>query len=593
VGAAVVLLLTAASCSGLASDPSDEKTPRGPETLDYAVSDARAVAPAVHVDGALRGGTINVVSGRAPESLDPTRASSDQARSILSLVVRSLTQFQYRDGRAVLVPDLATDLGKPNKNFTTWTFRLRDGIRYEDGTEVTSEHVAHAIRRQMATEELPDGFELGSQYYLDGETYRGPWESGENFRGVSTPDDKTIVVRFRRPFPEFPFYAATPAFSPIPPDRDKKRSYVSGLLATGPYKFEKYVPGNRLVLTLNEQWDPATDTTRQQYVDRWIFTFGQSTRTAQHEVATKGDDEESGTIVADPLSAEVYEKIEQAGGADRVVKGPARCVTAAYLDTREIPLPVRKAVATAWPIGPDREAAGEVKDVTWSPATSLLPSGTPGRLDYEPVGAKGALDGDPEAARRLLGKAGKLGFELSYYYDANDEAAVAANEVREEALRQAGFEVQAIEADDPEAASADPEAPVNVRFHTTCPIWPSGGAVFPLDWTQAPAASADESGTDEADTGSDGENDVETATGNLAFFEEPGVVERIEQISRLPVERGMVEWGKLDKELMQRYVPAVPLGEVRSTAVVGDAIGNAQIDPVTGMPIYTTMYLKE
>ena len=73
-----------------------------------------------------------------------------ETNSILSgLVTRSLTQYVYdpEQDSMVLVPDIATDLGTPNADFTEWTFTIRDGVRFEDGTEVTAEDVAYGIKR--------------------------------------------------------------------------------------------------------------------------------------------------------------------------------------------------------------------------------------------------------------------------------------------------------------------------------------------------------------------------------------------------------------------------------------------------------------
>ena len=51
------------------------------------------------------------------------------------LLFRSLTQFRHdpEPGQYVLVPDLATDLGTPNEDFTEWRFTLQDGIKWETG----------------------------------------------------------------------------------------------------------------------------------------------------------------------------------------------------------------------------------------------------------------------------------------------------------------------------------------------------------------------------------------------------------------------------------------------------------------------------
>src|SRR5690606_21532811 len=153
----------------------------------------------------------------------------------------------------VLVPDMATDLGRPNDDHTRWTFVLRDGLRYEDGTKVTSADVAHAIRRQFARAELPGGPTYGVDYFVDGDTYRGPFRDGADFGGVATPADKTIVIKLRRPFADLPHYASFPNFTGIPPETDDGE-YIERPLATGPYRFAEYEPGERLVLERNPYW---------------------------------------------------------------------------------------------------------------------------------------------------------------------------------------------------------------------------------------------------------------------------------------------------------------------------------------------------
>src|SRR3954451_13750050 len=98
--------------------------------------------PAADIEGAKTGGTLTVLKADTITTLDPTEAYYTDSASILSgLVVRSLTQYK-RDAdkkEMILVPDLATNLGRPNADFTKWTYTLRDGIKYEDGSPVTPE----------------------------------------------------------------------------------------------------------------------------------------------------------------------------------------------------------------------------------------------------------------------------------------------------------------------------------------------------------------------------------------------------------------------------------------------------------------------
>ena len=84
----------------------------------------------------------------------------------------------------VLAPDMATDLGTPNEDNTEWTFTLRDGLKYEDGTDVKAEDVAYAISRSFAIEELPDGPTYQLTFFQDGDTYKGPYKDKAPYKGV-------------------------------------------------------------------------------------------------------------------------------------------------------------------------------------------------------------------------------------------------------------------------------------------------------------------------------------------------------------------------------------------------------------------------
>lgn len=572
-------MLTAAACGGAPADRSssqggeDGKTDSGQM---QAATDPDAPAPAPQVEGAKKGGTITVTSSSTSvHTFDPTRTYYIDAGAILKLVTRTLTQYQYRDGQMVLVPDLATDLGQPNKDFTEWKFTLRDGIKYEDGTEVTSEDLAYAVKRQFATEELPDGPIYGIDYYLDGDKYKGPFKDGDNFRGVETPDDKTLIIKMRKPFADLPFYAAFPNFSPIPQDKDTKQDYGNHPLSTGPYKFEDYNVGKELTLTRNENWDANTDTTRHQYVDKWVFKFAQDPQLIQEQII-KNNGPDQTTVMSSDVLAENIPKIEDADAMDRVITGAGRCVYYAFLDTRKIPLEVRRALATAWPIEQTNKISGNLDGFNWAPSTGLMPSVTPGYQKFDPIGNGGQGEGEPAKAKRMLEDAGELGFELKYYYTVNDPIAQKVNDVQTQAFEKAGFKVRAIPRTKEERRSAenDPEAPINMRTGSGwCPDWPSGGSVFPAQWDPRKI-------------------DLPGVT-NPAFLEKQELVDRIDKISAMDPEKGLAEWGKLDKYIMEKYQPVVSLGQGDVTAMVGSRVGNAHIDTSKSMPDYTGMYVTD
>ncbi|MGH3448240.1 MAG: ABC transporter substrate-binding protein, partial [Nocardioidaceae bacterium] len=260
-------LLAVAACGGGGSGEGHGANPQDISEAGSAGTGRNpdATAPAEPVDGARKGGTLTVLSYTAPSTFDPTRAYYVDAGSILSnLVTRALTQYRYdpESKAMVLVPDMATDLGTPNEDFTEWKFTLRDGLKYENGTPVEAEDVAYAIRRSFATKELPDGPTYNKTFFLDGDTYKGPYKDGDDYKGVEVDGD-TITIKMRRPFADMPYLASFPQYTAIPKSADKDpNAYGKHPMATGPYKFADYKSGSRLTLVKNDQWDPETDTTR-------------------------------------------------------------------------------------------------------------------------------------------------------------------------------------------------------------------------------------------------------------------------------------------------------------------------------------------
>src|SRR6185312_11892668 len=108
-------------------------------------TDATATGP-VTIDGAQKGGVVTVLTNTGlTTTIDPAEAYYLDTMSIDGqLLTRSLTQYKYdpETKQMVLVPDLATDLGQHNDDYTRWTFTIRDGVKFEDGTAVTAKDVA-------------------------------------------------------------------------------------------------------------------------------------------------------------------------------------------------------------------------------------------------------------------------------------------------------------------------------------------------------------------------------------------------------------------------------------------------------------------
>jgi peptide/nickel transport system substrate-binding protein len=102
------------------------------------------------------------------------------------LYARALTTFTPAPGTAglKLVPNLATSLGTPNDGGKTWTYHIRAGLKFSDGTPITSADGKYAIERSnYAPDVLSNGPTYFHQYLVDNPTpYQGSPASASRSR---------------------------------------------------------------------------------------------------------------------------------------------------------------------------------------------------------------------------------------------------------------------------------------------------------------------------------------------------------------------------------------------------------------------------
>lgn len=536
--------------------------------------DPSAKGPAPEVAGAAKGGTILVRAETTPSSMDPTDIYYVDSNEISKLTFRALTQFDMRDGKPVLVPDLAEDLGTASADGLTWTFKLKKGIKYQDGTEVKAEDYAYAIKRSFAHDLFADGPTYQLDYFKDGDTYKGPWASGDTYAGVETPDNNTLVIHLRTPFADLPFYASFPMFTPIPKAKDTKDNYQNSPMATGPYTWDTYTVGTELKLKKNPNWDPNTDPVRHQYADAWDFKWGSDAITTQKQtILSQGPDASS--IEYDSLDSSVLPDL--AGKQSQLLTGESPCTYLFQMDSRKIPLEVRKAIAVAYDYDGMWKIVGN-NDVTSARASTILPPSVPGytdfTLDINGVKLNGTGSGDPVKAAAMLKAAGKENFELVWYYSNNSKIATAGSAYREKFFQKAGFKTRAIGVPKAQIRSytADYTKDANVLWSPSgwCSDWPSGGSWFPVLFKSSSVKNG-------------------LSIGELS---DPALDAKIDAVSAKPLDSQAADWGVMDKYILETYLPALPLYHDKLAVVMGNKVGGAVADVTMGMPFFPTIFVK-
>ena len=571
---ATASLLALAACGGGSDSDSPETVVPSAEAGGGAGAgkDATLEGPRAVPDDAAQGGKVTVLTAGVPFTFDPTRAYYTDSTAIMNLVTRALTQYVYdpETNDMVLVPDMATDLGTPNEDNTEWTFTLKDGLKYEDGTDVKAEDVAYAVSRSFAIEELPDGPTYQLTFFQDGDTYKGPYKDKSPYKGVEV-NGNDITIKMSRPFPEMDYYASFPVFTGIPQAKDTKEEYGNHPLATGPYMFSDYKPGSSLTLVKNPNWDPATDPGRIQSVDEWDFKFGEDTAKIENTILSDTGEGQT-TISYDDVTPPTYKKVTT-DSPDRLVVGTSPCTFMWYMDMTKITdINVRKAVGYAYPYVDVWKAAGEIVGLTRVPSTSILPPGTAGRVEYDVLGIKGQ-NTDPAKSQELLKEANAEGYELKFLYSTDDPLSVAAKDQLVKGLEAGGFTATPIAttAEKAREERSNYDSPINIRSSGWCSDWPSGGSWFPAQW-------------DGALVGLEG-------MPNPANFKEADADAKQKEILDGSAEDAAASWGEFDKFIEETYYPAVTTGYSGTAIIRGSKIGGMFNDSVRGMPTLADMYI--
>lgn len=562
------------------SDDSTSQSPvKGGNDLAPTLSGAAPAMP-----GARPGGTLTVWAGEADHpftpSLDPSDTYYTSTIAIESgLLIRSLTQLVYdrQSGTMVLIPDLATDTGTPNADFTTWQFTLRNGIRFDNGRPVTARDVAFGIKRSFDRTAFPESPPYAAAYFLGGDTYQGPYRSPGVFRGVRVSGN-LITLRMSRPFPDLPYYAAFPEMSPIPPGRaSDPATYKHRPWATGPYQISSYSPGRSLVLDRNPYWDPGTDPGRHQYVHRFVFDF---THPVDHDAVRSlvtGPPPGPASLVAVDLGASEYRYLKS-NAPSRLLLGPNPCTSIFYPDNRKIrQVAVRRALAYAFPYREAWRILGLIPGATAHAAGTALPPGLQGTAATNPIPGHRPGSTDPARARALLEAAGSLGFLVRYPYAADVAQQVQLKDAVVGAFTRAGFRVRAVRstsalwADD---ILRNPAAPVNVRMVGWCADWPSASG-----WLQQTLTTHDPAAP-------------EFLSGNFEYYSKPAVDARIAVIRRLPIHAQQAAAQALVSSIERRDLPMFPLRYFWTAMARGTRVHGVAIDSMLGVPTYKDVWIR-
>ncbi|XVQ06676.1 ABC transporter substrate-binding protein [Spirillospora sp. CA-255316] len=207
-----------------------------------------------------KGGTLTVALGDDPVTIFP-RAVSPLVREVSRPIVDSLLALDPATKKPG--PWLAESY-QANGDATEFTFRLRAGVTFSDGTPLTAKVVKENFDDIVA-----------NKAKLAGSTATSLLDQG-GYKETVAVDDRTVVQRFDRPYPSWPLWVSSSGFGILAPATlalplDDRFDKVVG---TGPFVLQSYVRNSQITLTRRTgyRWAPQTAKNKgDAYLDKVVY----------------------------------------------------------------------------------------------------------------------------------------------------------------------------------------------------------------------------------------------------------------------------------------------------------------------------------
>ncbi|MEV8136389.1 ABC transporter substrate-binding protein [Microbacterium aurantiacum] len=200
----------------------------------------------VDIDGAdsVDGDVLIAAIGGEPDQLDPQRTSSYFAFEVLENVFDTLVA---PDENLEMQPALA-ESWEVSDDQLTWTFDLRDGVTFHDGSEFTSEDVVYSYRR-IIDEELANAWKFAA------------------VTDITAPDDDTVVITVAQPTPNLlSNLGGFKGMAIVQQENVESGDITTAPIGTGPFSVTGYSSGDRITLAANsDYWGGAPELAGLEY----------------------------------------------------------------------------------------------------------------------------------------------------------------------------------------------------------------------------------------------------------------------------------------------------------------------------------------
>ena len=220
VSCLLVIVMVLAACGNNQEKPSDEQPEQSSETPSGDQADAPAKVLKYGVDA-------------EPVGLDPHTVSSSSSIRIFRQIYNSLIDV---DKDMNFVPSLAESWEQPDN--LTYIFKLKEGVKFHNGREMTAEDVKYSFERVLN----PETAAIGKSYY-------------DSIDTIDVLDEYTVKFTLKEPFAPF-MTNLTSLYGAIVPKEvvEKSGNLMQTACGTGPFMLKEWIPDNKVILVKNPDY---------------------------------------------------------------------------------------------------------------------------------------------------------------------------------------------------------------------------------------------------------------------------------------------------------------------------------------------------
>ena len=357
--------------------------------------------------GGKSGGSITIAQTSQPDSLDPALAYTSNSWEPLWLVYTPPLTYRHAEGveGTELIPGVAEALPEIASDGKAYSFKVREGLEYSDGTPVKASDFEHTVKRVL-------NLESGGSYLFSGivgaDEYVEGGDAQADIPGIEADDaTREVTIELEDADGTFSNVLASTFAGMVPAKTPFESLSQDPPPGVGPYAIAKSVPNREFVLERVKGFD-IPDVPKGN-LDRITTKIVKSvSRQAQDVIGGELD------YMQDAPPTDLLAEIKASHG-DRYEEWPTISTNYFFLNHRTPPFDdkrVREAVNTAI----DSTAIARLFGGRLRPTCNFVPDRIPGHeeLDPCPFGDPGG-PGDIEAAKEMVDAAGASGAQVTVY----------------------------------------------------------------------------------------------------------------------------------------------------------------------------------